>query len=291
MRKVIASYVGENKEFERQALAGEIEVDARAAGDAGRAHPRGGRRDRRVLHADRLRHHRGRRERDADDRRPPLCARDAAPRRLCVGQGVQGRQPRQPRVPEDGAQLQSRDGNGRDASRSRKSSSWSSPARSMPTASSRRASIVTHLFQGRLTTRSGSRRTDRAPGGDDLGVMDKRERIVRAHRARAARRRLREPGHRIAYPGGQLRAGGYRHHASLRERHARRRSLSARVGDRSRSGQRRQGDGDRAAGRGLLQQRRLVCHGARRAHRHDGARRARGRRVREISPTGRSLAR
>ena len=36
IKKIIASYVGENKEFERQFLAGEVEVESDSAGHLGR---------------------------------------------------------------------------------------------------------------------------------------------------------------------------------------------------------------------------------------------------------------
>jgi 3-oxoacid CoA-transferase subunit A len=64
IRKMISSYVGENKEFERQYLSGELEVELVAAGHARRAPPRGRRGHPRVLHADR-RAHGGERRRHA----------------------------------------------------------------------------------------------------------------------------------------------------------------------------------------------------------------------------------
>ena len=39
--KMISSYVGENKEFERQYLAGELELEFNPQGDIGRTHSRG----------------------------------------------------------------------------------------------------------------------------------------------------------------------------------------------------------------------------------------------------------
>ena len=58
VRKMIATYVGENKEFERQYPDRRARSRARAAGHVLRAHPRRRRRHRRLLHADRLRHDR-----------------------------------------------------------------------------------------------------------------------------------------------------------------------------------------------------------------------------------------
>ena len=61
---MVSSYVGENKEFERQYLHGELEVELTPAGHAGRAAARRRRRHPRVLHRDRGRHA-GRRRRAA----------------------------------------------------------------------------------------------------------------------------------------------------------------------------------------------------------------------------------
>ena len=56
IRKMITSYVGENKMFAKQYLAGELEVEFNPAGHAGRAHPRRRRRHPGLLHQDRRRH-------------------------------------------------------------------------------------------------------------------------------------------------------------------------------------------------------------------------------------------
>ena len=81
-----------------------------AAGHVLRAHPRGGRGHRRLLHADRRRHAGGRGQGNARDRRAAVRARDAAPGRLRLRAGVERRPRRQPRLPEDRAQLQPDDG-------------------------------------------------------------------------------------------------------------------------------------------------------------------------------------
>ena len=54
--KMVSSYVGENKEFERQYLSGELEVELTPAGHARRAAARGRRGHPGLLHADRRRH-------------------------------------------------------------------------------------------------------------------------------------------------------------------------------------------------------------------------------------------
>ena len=68
--RMVATYVGENKEFERQFLAGEIEVELVPQGTFAERLRAGGRRHRRVLHADRLRHGSCRRQGDAHHQRP-----------------------------------------------------------------------------------------------------------------------------------------------------------------------------------------------------------------------------
>ena len=60
VRRVVASYVGENKEFARQYLSGELEVELTPAGHPGRAAARGRLRHPRVLHPDRRGHGRRR---------------------------------------------------------------------------------------------------------------------------------------------------------------------------------------------------------------------------------------
>ena len=60
VKKVMASYVGENKEFERQVLAGELELELIAAGHTRRTVARGRRGHPRLLHPHRLRHQTGR---------------------------------------------------------------------------------------------------------------------------------------------------------------------------------------------------------------------------------------
>ena len=56
IRKMISSYVGENKMFAQQYLAGELEIEFNPQGTLGRAHPRRRRRHPGVLHQDRRRH-------------------------------------------------------------------------------------------------------------------------------------------------------------------------------------------------------------------------------------------
>ncbi len=81
IRKMISSYVGENKEFERQYLSGEARDRIQSAGHAGRAHPRRRRGHLRLLHPHRRRHPRGRGQGDARGQRRDLRARDRPDRR------------------------------------------------------------------------------------------------------------------------------------------------------------------------------------------------------------------
>ena len=79
VKKVIASYVGENKEFERQVLAGELELAADAAGHARREAARRRRRHSRLLYAHGRRHAARRRQGDALVRRQAsTCSRRAS---------------------------------------------------------------------------------------------------------------------------------------------------------------------------------------------------------------------
>ena len=78
IRKMIATYVGENREFERQYLAGELEVELVPQGTFSERIRAGGRGHRRVLHADGLRHAGRRRQGDARHRRAAVRARAAA---------------------------------------------------------------------------------------------------------------------------------------------------------------------------------------------------------------------
>ena len=91
IRKMISTYVGENKEFERQFLSGEIEVELVPQGTFAERIRAAGAGVGGFLHADRVRHAGGRRQGDAGDRRQAVRARSADPCRLCVRPGAPGR--------------------------------------------------------------------------------------------------------------------------------------------------------------------------------------------------------
>ena len=84
IRKMTSSYVGENKEFERQFLSGELELELTPQGTLAEKLRAGGSGYRRVLHADR-RGHPGRRGRAASTlRRPTGRSRSPRPSRTCA---------------------------------------------------------------------------------------------------------------------------------------------------------------------------------------------------------------
>ena len=132
VRKMIATYVGENKEFERQYLSGELEVElvpqgtfserirAAGAGIGGFFTPTGYG----TIIAE------GKETRTIDGKHYvlefPLSADFA------FVKAWKGDRAGQSRLPPDGAQFQPDDGDRRAASPSPKSSNWSSPATSIP---------------------------------------------------------------------------------------------------------------------------------------------------------------
>ena len=146
IRRMVSSYVGENKEFERQFLSGELEVELTPQGTLAERMRAGGsgipafftatgvgtqvaegglpwryddRRQRdRVLAA----------QGDARLRRPRVRARGGDRRRLRAGASLEGRPARQPGVPRLRAQLQPARARCAAGRRSPRSSSWSSRA-------------------------------------------------------------------------------------------------------------------------------------------------------------------
>ena len=106
--KMVSSYVGENKEFERQFLAKELELEFNPQGTLAERIRAGGagiygfytRTGAGTVVAE------GKETRDGQRRH--LRARDRAHRRPLHRQGVEGRHRGQPRLSQDRAQLQSR---------------------------------------------------------------------------------------------------------------------------------------------------------------------------------------
>ena len=104
--KVMASYVGENKEFERQVLSGRARTRAHPAGHTGRAVARGRRGHPGVLHSHRLRHQTDRGQGDESFRRQGIRARTRHHSRGLAREGVEGRQIRQPHFSKNLTELQ-----------------------------------------------------------------------------------------------------------------------------------------------------------------------------------------
>ena len=77
VQKMISTYVGENKEFERQFLSGELEVELVPQGTFAERIRAGGAGIGGFLYAHRLRHAGRRGQGDARDRRPDVRARAA----------------------------------------------------------------------------------------------------------------------------------------------------------------------------------------------------------------------
>ena len=91
VKKVMASYVGENKEFERQVLAGELELELIPQGHTGGTIARGRRRNSGILHAHRFRHQTDRRQGDEKIWRQRLRARAGHHRGVVAREGMEGR--------------------------------------------------------------------------------------------------------------------------------------------------------------------------------------------------------
>ena len=156
IRKMISSYVGENKLFEQQYLSGELELEFNPQGTLAERIRAGGagipafftRTGVGTVVAD------GKPQEEFDGQ---LYVRETWLRAdLAIIKAWRADHRRQPPVPQDRAQLQSGDGDGRRGRRSSRSRSSSRSARSTPTASTRRASTCTASSRAR-STRSASR--------------------------------------------------------------------------------------------------------------------------------------
>ncbi len=190
VKKMISTYVGENREFERQCLSGELDLElvpqgtfaerirAGGAGIGGFFTPTGY--GTIVAEGKETRHH----------RRAALRAGGAAEGRLRIREGVPGRHARQPRLPADRAQLQPDDGDGGAPSPSPRSKSCVEPGALDP----ERRGHTGHLREVHPPG-TGLREAHRASDGAGAGAcragesrrrgrnrrpgMDKRDRIVR----------------------------------------------------------------------------------------------------------------
>ena len=131
IKKMISSYVGENKLFAQQYLAGELEIEFNPQGTLAERIRAGGAGipaffTKTGAGTDIAK---GKEEREFDGERYIMETRHR--RRPLDRARLEGRHRRQPRLPQDRAQLQPDDGDRRQASRSRRSSTSSSRARSI----------------------------------------------------------------------------------------------------------------------------------------------------------------
>ena len=128
IKKMISSYVGENKIFAQHISRRRAGARVQPAGHAGRAHPRRRRRHPRLLHDAPASARSSPRARKCASSTASAYVMETRPRRrLLARPRLEGRHRRQPRLPEDRAQLQPDDGDRRQASRSPRSSIWSQP--------------------------------------------------------------------------------------------------------------------------------------------------------------------
>ena len=181
LRRMVSSYVGENKEFARQYLSGELEVELtpqgtlaermRAGGSGipafftatggGTQVAEGGLPWRYDAEGNVVRGLAAQGDPGLRDRRrgAGVRARGGDRRRLRAGAGLEGRPARQPRLPRLRAQLQPAGRDVRPGRRSPRSRSWSSRASSTPTHVHTPGVFVQRVVA--LTPRAGRRQADR----------------------------------------------------------------------------------------------------------------------------------
>ena len=151
IRKMISSYVGENKEFERQYLAGELELEFNPQGTLAERIRAGGAGIYGFLHQGRRGHAGGGGQGNARRGRRNLRARERTGGRRVAGQGLEGRHRRQSHLSQDRAQFQSQHGDRRPRHRGRGRGAGRARARSIRTASTRPAFSSTASFRARAT--------------------------------------------------------------------------------------------------------------------------------------------
>ena len=148
IRKMVSSYVGENREFERQYLAKELELEFNPQGTLAERIRAGGagiygfytRTGAGTVVAE------GKEQRDGQRR--AVRARDRAHRGSVHREGVEGRHRRQSRLSQDRAQLQSDDGDRGPRHGRRGRRAGRAAARSIPTRSTRPGIFVQRIIQG-----------------------------------------------------------------------------------------------------------------------------------------------
>ena len=170
---MISTYVGENKEFERQYLSRRARGRALPAGHARRAHARGRRGHPRLLHADRRRHAVAEARRRATSTGATTSS-SAASRRLRARQGVEGRSFGNLVYRHTALNFNPMVATAGTDHASPRSRSSSRSASSTPTTSTRRASSCTASSTGRARSASSAARCERPSDGDST-----REQIAR----------------------------------------------------------------------------------------------------------------
>ena len=251
IRKMTSSYVGENKEFERQFLSGELELELTPQGTLAEKLRAGGVGHRRLLHADRRRHA-GRRGRAA----PPLRRRGRHRGRL-TGEGrarvrrvaarpltTCSRRRSSPTTPSCTPLKGDRYGNLVFNKAARNFNPLAAmagrvciaqveelvepgeldpdagpPARHLRAPRSSRSAPTSRSASSAAPSRLTRRCRATSPKEHDHGPHPQRD--GRARGRRALRRLLRQPRHRPADAGAQLRARRHDRGAAVRERHPR----------------------------------------------------------------------
>ncbi len=148
VKKMIRSYVGENKEFKRQYLSGELELEFNPQGTLAERMRAGGA----GIPGFYTKTGVGTQIAEGKEHKEFNGETYILERGIVAGpvdrQGVEGRQPGQPGLPQDGAQFQSDHARPAGRSRSPRSRSSCRPASSIPTASTRPASSCSASSQG-----------------------------------------------------------------------------------------------------------------------------------------------
>ena len=165
VRRMVSTYVGENKVFETMFLNGSLEVELNPQGTFAERIRAGGAGIPAFFTPAGLRHERRRGQGGPLVRRKALPPRDRTSRRRRTREGVEGRHRGQPRLPEDHAQLRADDGAAARDDDRRGRAPRRPRARSTPTRSTRPASSSTASSRARAGRRgsSGARCAARPP--------------------------------------------------------------------------------------------------------------------------------